>query len=157
MTTRRDFLKTLGGVTLLTVVPRKVLGHGMLAPSDELTKGIIGVGGMGRGHIPYDNTRVVAMCDVDKDIFCEKPMTRTIGEGKRVREAIAQHGNIFRLNTWFRFRSNFYGLGTPVKPLKKLVDSGMLGWPLKVTISKHTGFDWKFYWVGKNQIGRAHV
>ena len=25
----------------------------------------------------------------------------------------------------------------------------MLGWPLKVTISKHTGFDWKFYWVAK--------
>ncbi|KUL19824.1 MAG: NADH-dependent dehydrogenase [Proteiniphilum sp. 51_7] len=205
MTSRRQFLKTMGGVTLLTIVPRNVLGKGMIAPSDELTKGIIGVGGMGRNHIPYGNTRVVAMCDVDsnhlaqaaklvkdkinlyhdfrdlildqnvdivhiatpphwhgimsveaakagKDIFCEKPMTRTIGEGKRVREAIAQHGNIFRLNTWFRFKDPFYGLGTPVKPLKKLIDSGMLGWPLKVTISKHTGFDWKFYWVGKTHL-----
>jgi len=205
MTTRRQFLRTIGGVTLLTVVPRNVLGKGMLAPSDELTKGIIGVGGMGRGHIPYVNTRVVAMCDVDKDhlsqaagmvkdkislyhdfrdlildenvdivhiatpphwhgtmaveaakagkdIWCEKPMTRTIGEGKRVREAIAQHGNIFRLNTWFRFKDPFYGLGTPIKPLKKLIDSGMLGWPLKVTISKHTGFDWKFFWVGKTHL-----
>jgi hypothetical protein len=28
----------------------------------------------------------------------------------------------------------------------------MLGWPLKVTISKHTGFDWKFYWVGKTDL-----
>jgi predicted dehydrogenase len=195
----------MGGVTLLTIVPRNVLGKGLIAPSDELTKGIIGVGGMGRNHIPYNNTRVVAMCDVDsnhlsqaaklvkdkinlyhdfrdlildknvdivhiatpphwhgimsveaakagKDIFCEKPMTRTIGEGKRVREAIAQHGNIFRLNTWFRFKDPFYGLGTPVKPLKKLIDSGMLGWPLKVTISKHTGFDWKFFWVGKTHL-----
>jgi predicted dehydrogenase len=205
MTSRRQFLKTMGGVTLLTIVPRNVLGKGMIAPSDELTKGIIGVGGMGRGHIPYDTTRVVAMCDVDKkhlaeaaarvkekidlyhdfrdlilnknvdivhiatpphwhgimsveaakagkDIFCEKPMTRTIGEGKRVREAIAQHGNIFRLNTWFRFKDPFYGLGTPIEPLKKLIDSGMLGWPLKVTISKHTGFDWKFFWVGKTHL-----
>ena len=67
MTSRRRFLKTLGGVTLLTVVPRNVLGKGFVAPSDELTKGIIGVGGMGRGHIRYDNTRVVAMCDVDKN------------------------------------------------------------------------------------------
>src|SRR5690554_3319038 len=205
MTSRRQFLKTMGGVTLLTIVPRNVLGKGMIAPSDEITKGIIGVGGMGRSHFPYDNTRVAAICDVDKnhlaqaasmlkdkvneyhdfrdlildknvdiahiatpphwhgimsveaakagkDIFCEKPMTRTIGEGKRVREAIKQHGNIFRLNTWFRFKDQFYGLGTPVKPLKKLVDSGLLGWPLKVTISKHTGFDWKFYWVGKTDL-----
>lgn len=205
MTTRRQFFKSVGTLGLFTVVPRNVLGRGFIAPSDQLTKGIIGVGGMGRGHISYDGTRVVAMCDVDKkhlsqaaamvpdkinqysdfrdlildknvdivhiatpphwhgimsveaakagkDIFCEKPMTRTIGEGKRVMEAVKQHGNIFRLNTWFRFRDNFYGLGTPVKPLKKLIQSGMLGWPLKVTISKHTGFDWKFYWVGQNHL-----
>jgi len=205
MTTRRHFLKTVGALSLFTIVPRSVLGRGFIAPSDQLTKGIIGVGGMGRGHIHYDGTRVVAMCDVDKnhltqaaalvkdkinlysdfrdlildknvdivhiatpphwhgimsveaakagkDIFCEKPMTRTIGEGKRVMEAIQQNGNIFRLNTWFRFKDPFYGLGTPVKPLKKLIQSGMLGWPLKVTISRHTGFDWKFYWVGKSDL-----
>ena len=205
MTTRRDFLKSAASLALFTVVPRNVLGRGFIAPSDELTKGIIGVGGMGRQHIKYDGTRVVAMCDVDKlhlqkgaslvkdkinlysdfrdlildknvdivhiatpphwhgimsveaakagkDIFCEKPMTQSIGEGKRVMEAVNAHGNIFRLNTWFRFKDPFYGLGTPVKPLKKLVQSGMLGWPLKVTISKHTGFDWKFFWVGKNEL-----
>jgi myo-inositol 2-dehydrogenase/D-chiro-inositol 1-dehydrogenase len=43
-------------------------------------------------------------------------------------------------------------MGTTVKPIKKLVDSGLLGWPLKVTVSKHTGFDWKFYWVGKTNL-----
>jgi predicted dehydrogenase len=84
-----------------------------------------------------------------KDVWCEKPMTRTIGEGKRLVEAVQQHGRIFRLNTWFRFEDNFYGMKTTVKPIKKLVQSGLLGWPLKVTVSKHTGFDWKFYWVGK--------
>ena len=204
-TNRRNFIKSIGALSLFTVVPRSVLGRGYVAPSDQLTKGIIGVGNMGRGHIPYDGTRVVAMCDVDKkhltqaaglvkdqinlyrdfrsliqdgnvdivhiatpphwhgvmaaeaakagkDIWCEKPMTRTIGEGKRLIEAIQQSGSIFRLNTWFRFKDPFYGLGTPVRPLKKLVQSGMLGWPLKVTISKHTGFDWKFYWVGKTHL-----
>ncbi|MFM6947373.1 MAG: Gfo/Idh/MocA family oxidoreductase [Aquirufa sp.] len=203
---RRKFLGgTALGLAAFSIVPRHVLGKGYLAPSDQLTKGIIGTGGMGRGHIPYAGTRVVAMCDVDtknlqlgldrvekgvkafsdyreliqlpevdivhiatpphwhgimaadaakagKDIWCEKPMTRTIGEGKRVTEAVQQHGRIFRLNTWFRFENNFYGMNTPVKPIKKLVDSGMLGWPLKVTISKHTGFDWKFYWVGKTDL-----
>jgi hypothetical protein len=59
---------------------------------------------------------------------------------------------MFRLNTWFRFKDNFYGLGTTVKPLKKVVDSGILGWPLKVTISGVTGFNWKFYWVGKTNL-----
>jgi hypothetical protein len=49
----------------ITIIPRHVLGRGFLAPSDQLTKGIIGVGGMGRGHIGYANTRVVAICDVD--------------------------------------------------------------------------------------------
>lgn len=87
-----------------------------------------------------------------KDIWCEKPMTRTIGEGKRVMEAVQQYGRMFRLNTWFRFTDQFYGLGTPVKPLKKLVQSGLLGWPLKVTISAHTGFNWKFFWVGKEYL-----
>lgn len=87
-----------------------------------------------------------------KDVWCEKPMTRTIGEGLRVREAMAQYGRMFRLNTWFRFTDVFYGMGTPVKPIKKLVESGMLGWPLKVTINASTGFDWKFFWVGKPSL-----
>ncbi len=206
-TSRRTFIKqSLTGAAAFTIVPRFVLGgQGFLAPSDQLTKGVIGVGAMGRGHLRYAGARTVAICDVDtrhlaiaaeqigypvkqfadyrelielpevdivhiatpphwhgimaaeaarrgKDIWCEKPMTRTIGEGKRVVEAIRQHGNIFRLNTWFRFQDIFYGMNVPVKKIKKLVDSGMLGWPLKVTISRHTGFDWKFYWVGRDNL-----
>lgn len=204
---RRDFIKkTLIGAATFTIVPRHVLGgKGFLAPSDHLTKGVIGVGSMGRGHFAYAGTKTVAICDVDtrhlaiaqqelgggikehhdyreliqnpevdivhiatpphwhgimaveaarsgKDIWCEKPMTRTIGEGKKVKEAVEVHGNVFRLNTWFRFADNFYGMNVPVKKIKKLVDTGMLGWPLKVTISKHTGFDWKFFWIGKEDL-----
>jgi predicted dehydrogenase len=87
-----------------------------------------------------------------KDIWCEKPMTRTIGEGIEVAEVVRKNGCMFRLNTWFRFKDPFYGLGTTVKPLKKLVDSGALGWPLKVTVSGITGFDWKFYWSGLTNL-----
>ncbi len=86
--------------------------------------------------------------EAGKDIWCEKPMTRTIGEGIKVIEAVQKHGRMFRLNTWFRFKDQFYGMGTTVKPLKKLIDSGVLGWPLKVTVSGITGYDWKFYWSG---------
>ena len=200
---RREFLlrSTAAGVGL-TIVPRHVLGgSGYLSPSDQLTKGIIGTGGMGLGHFGYENTRLLAVCDVDashlkkaldkagkgvtgyhdfreliarpdidivhiatpphwhgiiskmaaeagKDIWCEKPMTRTIGEGKKVVEAVQANGRMFRLNTWFRFTGQFYGLGTTVRPLKKIVSSGVLGWPLKVTVSGITGYDWKFYWTG---------
>ncbi len=204
---RRRFLRTtIAGVAAFTVVPRHVLGGpGYTAPSDQLTRAIIGVGGMGRGHIKYNDGRLLAVCDVDKnhleralaiagkgvkgyrdyrevlarpdidiihiatpphwhglmaveaaragkDIWCEKPMTRTLGEGIRVVEEVQRYGRIFRLNTWFRFRGTFYGMNTPVKPLKKIVDSGVLGWPLKVTVSGVTGFNWKFYWRGKTNL-----
>jgi predicted dehydrogenase len=160
---------------------------------------------MGRGHISYEGTRLLAVCDVDrkhlqevlglagkgvrgyrdyrevlarkdvdivhiatpphwhglismeaaragKDIWCEKPMTRTIGEGVRVVEEVNKYGRMFRLNTWFRFKDTFYGLGTDVRPLKKLIQNRVLGWPLKVTVSGTTGYDWKFYWSGRTDL-----
>lgn len=203
---RRFILRSTAAGLGLTIIPRHVMGgSGYTAPSDQLTKGIVGVGGMGLGHFNYENTRLLAVCDVDaghlkraldragkgvtgysdfreliarpdidivhiatpphwhgiiarmaaeagKDIWCEKPMTRTIGEGKRLVEAVKANGRMFRLNTWFRFTGQFYGLGTTVMPLKKVVSSGILGWPLKVTISGITGYDWKFYWSGRTDL-----
>ena len=65
---RRKFLQSSAlAAAGFFIVPRHVLGKGFIPPSDQLTKGIIGVGGMGRGHIPYAGTRVVAICDVDKN------------------------------------------------------------------------------------------
>lgn len=206
-TGRRDFVrKSFVAAAGISIIPRHVLGGpSFIPPSDQLTKAIIGVGGMGQDHLNYEGTKLLAICDADanhlantlkkvgsgvkgyrdfrevlqmpdvdivhiatpphwhglmsimaaeagKDVWCEKPMTRTIGEGKKVVEAMKLHGKMFRLNTWFRFKDNFYGMGTPVRKLKKVVDSGVLGWPLKVTISGVTGFDWKFYWVGKENL-----
>ena len=199
---RRDFIKTGAAAASLAIVPRRVLGgQGHIAPSDTLTKAVIGVGGMGLGHLGYPGSVLRAVCDVDsrhlaraleiagpgvsgyadfrevlarpdidivhiatpphwhaliavaaaeagKDIWCEKPMTRTIAEGRAVVEAVRRTGRIFRINTWFRFTDRFYGFGTDVRPIKKVVESGLLGWPLKATVSATTGFDWKFYWSG---------
>ena len=204
---RKKFIKnSILGVGLFNIVPRHVLGgNGYTAPSDQLTKAVIGVGSMGKGHLTYPGARLLAVCDVDqhhlqqalditgpdvkgytdyrevlqrddidivhiatpphwhgkmavdaaeagKDIWCEKPMTRTIGEGKKVVEAVQRNGRIFRLNTWFRFRDIFYGMGTPVKPIKKLVANDVFGWPLKVTINESTGFNWKFNWTGLENL-----
>ncbi len=202
---RRDFIKKSSAAFAFTIIPRRVLGgKGYVAPSDQLTKGIIGFGNMGREHMKYEG-RLLAVCDVDKthleravslsqdkitsyhdfrellartdidivhiatpphwhgimikmaaeagkEIWCEKPMTRTIGEGIHAVEAVQKYDRIFRLNTWFRFEGQFYGLGTTVKPLKKLINSGVLGWPLKVTVSGITGYDWKFYWSGLHNL-----
>ena len=203
---RRDFLKGAAAAASLTILPRRLLGgSGQTPPSDELTKAVIGVGGMGRGHLSYPGARLLAVCDVDaahlqqaldmsgpgvagyrdfrevlerrdidivhiptpphwhaliaiaaaeagKDIWCEKPMTRTIGEGRRVVEAVQRNGRIFRINTWFRFSDRFYGFGSTVKPIKKLVENRIFGWPLKITVSETTGFNWKFYWSGKTHL-----
>ncbi|MBI4325726.1 MAG: Gfo/Idh/MocA family oxidoreductase [Chloroflexi bacterium] len=107
-------------------------------------------------HIPtpphWHGLIAIAAAKAGKDIWCEKPMTRTIGEGEAVVAAIKKHQRIFRLNTWFRFQDGFYGMGTTVQPIKKAVMHGLLGWPLKVTLSATTGFDWKFNWVGRTDL-----
>ena len=91
----------------------------------------------------------IAAAQAGCDIWCEKPMTRTIGEGQHVIDAVQANGRIFRLNTWFRLYGRFYGMGSPVKPLKKLIQNRMLGWPLTVVVAGWTGFNWKLYWSGK--------
>ncbi|MBP1660092.1 MAG: iolG 1, partial [Candidatus Aminicenantes bacterium] len=200
---RRRFIRSGAAAAVsLAIVPRRVLGgQGYLAPSDTLTKAVIGVGGMGQGHLGYPGSVLRAVCDVDrghlasaleiagpgvsgysdfrevlarpdidivhiatpphwhgliaiaaaeagKDVWCEKPLTRTIAEGRAVVDAVRRTGRIFRINTWFRFTDRFYGFGTDVKPIKKVVQNGLLGWPIKATVSATTGFDWKFYWSG---------
>jgi myo-inositol 2-dehydrogenase/D-chiro-inositol 1-dehydrogenase len=204
---RRKFLRnSIAAAAAFTIVPRRVLGgQGYTAPSDTLTKAVVGVGGMGRGHLGYPGSVLRAVCDVDadhlrtaleisgpgvegyhdfrevlerpdidivhiatpphwhalisiaaaeagKDVWCEKPMTRTIGEGREVVAAAGRTGRVFRVNTWFRFTDTFYGFGTDVKPVKKAAMSGVLGWPLKATVSAATGFDWKFYWSGRTNL-----
>ncbi|MBK1792434.1 Gfo/Idh/MocA family oxidoreductase [Persicirhabdus sediminis] len=206
-TGRRQFLKGAAAWAGIQIVPSHILG-GPLAPSNTLTKGIIGCGMIFSNHIKTPG-KLIAICDVDqkhlakrmqtvkgkengvtpyhdykelinrddldivhiatpphwhalmtveaakagKDIWCEKPMSRTIAEGQLMIDAVQKYERIFRLNTWFRFRSNFYGLKQPVSLVKKAVDNQVLGeGPYKVTISKSTGFDWKFMWVGKTNL-----
>ena len=70
--TRRNFLKWQTGITLgalgwPTLVPRTIFGK--TAPSNRITMGFIGVGGMGTnnmdGFLAKDEAQVVAVCDVE--------------------------------------------------------------------------------------------
>lgn len=193
---RREFLKNIAGtVVAFTILPRHVLGRGFLAPSDQLTKGIIGTGVAGRQFLNVPGTRVTALCDVDqinlaqasalldkkvktfddyrhlllqkdidfvhiatpphwhglmateaaaagKDIWCETPMTHSVAEGRQVINVVQTYGRIFRLNLTHRIEGNFYGTNVPVKKLKKLVNSNILGRPLTITLGPQTGFSW---------------
>ena len=72
---RRSFItRGAAGAALFSIMPREVLGkmggnNNYIAPSDQLTRGLIGVGGIGRSssHFVSDqNCRLVALCDVDQ-------------------------------------------------------------------------------------------
>ena len=205
---RREFLKGAAAVGAFNIIPAKVL-WGATAPSNQLTRAIIGCGGISKSgnHIPFKGSRLVGLCDPDqlrvaeklkmaedlgwgkvkayrdflallddpsvdvvhictpphwhalqslmaaragKDIWCEKPMTRTVGEGIRVRDYVKAQKRMFRLNTWFRFQNPYYGFGTPVKPVRKVVENGLLGkGPVKCVFGAGQGFCWKFFWSGK--------
>jgi len=207
--TRREMLKgSAAAAAAFTIVPRYVLGgRGYTPPSETIHHAVIGVGGMGRGHVNMAKGdaagRLLAVCDVDArhlaravrmggagckgyrdfrevfdrgdidvahvvtpphwhalisiaaaeagiDIWCEKPMTRTIAEGQHVVDAVQRNGVVFRLNTWFRLYGGLYGFGSTAKQVKKLTQSGLLGWPLTVRVSPYTGFGWKVRaWSGR--------
>ena len=92
----------------------------------------------------------VMAANAGKDIWCEKPMTRTVGEGRRVMEVVKAKRRMFRLNTWFRFQDTFYGFGTTVEPIRQIVENGLLGkGPIACTFGAGQGFSWKFFWSGR--------
>ncbi|MBQ4199956.1 MAG: Gfo/Idh/MocA family oxidoreductase [Kiritimatiellae bacterium] len=207
MQNRRGFIKNAAAMSLFSIAPASVL-RGAAAPSNQLTRALIGFGGIAHSgnHFGFTGSRLIGLCDpyasrvkaglalaekqgkgkikgyknfielladkdVDivhictpphwhgcqsvmaakagKDIWCEKPMTRTVGEGKRVMEVVQASKRMFRLNTWFRFKETFYGFGTPVKPIRQIVENGLLGkGPLRCVFGAGQGFSWKFYWSG---------
>ena len=204
---RRKALGSLATLASISIVPSRVLGlNGQTPPSEELTRGILGCGGISNAHLKMPG-RILALSDVDrhrmegqtkkahemgnkdatmhadfreiiarddidiihtctpphwhahmaiaaakagKHVWGEKPMSRTIGEGQAMVKAIQEAEVSFRLNTWFRYQSNFYGSGVSAREVKKAVDGGLIGpGPYKVTLSGVTGFNWKFNWSGK--------
>ena len=71
---RRDFVKKIAGAGALigfpTLIPARALGRdGNVAPSERLTLGSIGLGGMGIGNthtfVGDKRVQLVALCDVN--------------------------------------------------------------------------------------------
>jgi predicted dehydrogenase len=81
----------------------------------------------------------LAAVQAGKDVFCEKPFTRTIYEGQKLVEAVARYGRILQVNVHGRRSHNG-------EWLKRAVEGQLLGWPLTVRVQK----------VGM-QVGNPHL
>lgn len=208
--TRRSALKGLAALATVQIVPSYIALGGPKAPSNQLTKGIIGCGGISRSHLRMPG-KLLALCDVDsnhlrdrmaeakkmgaadvtafsdfreliarkdidivhvatpphwhavqsiaaakagKDVWCEKPMSRTIGEGLAMIDAVEKYDRMFRLNTWFRFKSRYYGLSRPASEAWKVVHHKLLG-DGPYTFNLGTAFvgNWKLKtWSGRTDL-----
>ncbi len=209
---RRQFVGGAAAtVAAFYIVPRHVLGGpGYTPPSEVITRGVIGTGGQGLGHV-VENVEgqppvTLAVCDVDqnhvnnalkkagrscdaysdfryvlerkdidtihiatpphwhalvaiaaaqagKDVFGEKPCTRTIGEGQALADAMRRYGRIYQVNTHGRFGGYHQIPFGATKLLRKLVDSGLLGTPLLVRVTPAQGYNWKVKeWSGRTDL-----
>ncbi len=55
-------------------------------------------------HVPM----ALAAVEAGKDVSLEKPITRTIAEGRRLARAVAKHRRVFRVDSEFRSRENLH-------------------------------------------------
>ena len=67
MQKRRDFLKSAAALPLFAIVPAQVL-RGDTAPSNQLTRALIGFGGIAHtgNHLGYKGSRLIGLCDPDQ-------------------------------------------------------------------------------------------
>jgi len=67
-----------------------------------------------------------------KDVLCEKPMSRTVAEGRVVAEIARQTGRIYQFGTYFRY-------GVLNKEMRKIIRAGLVN-GREVRVVKHGGF-----------------
>ena len=203
---RRRFLgrsaRLVAGAAVPLIVPSSVLGLSRRpSPSNRLTMGIIGTGGMGIGNMRsfmwHDRVQVVAVCDVDrahreeakgvaekhysehkpsgrhdgigsygdfrdliarddidlvciatpdhwhapiaaaaaragKDIYCEKPLTRTVAEGRALADLVRRTGRVLQVGSQQRSDRRF-------RLACELVRNGRIGRLRKINVTLPTG------------------
>jgi predicted dehydrogenase len=79
-------------------------------------------------HVPM----ALAAFEAGKDVSLEKPITRTIAEGRRLAAMATKHQRIFRVDSEFRSNPRFHTAAT-------LIRNGLLGKILRVTVGVPKG------------------
>lgn len=73
---RRKFIKTTAAGSLAITVPTILTGSNWKGANDRVNVAVIGIRGMGQNHIQeyqkLENVEVVALCDVDENLFAER-------------------------------------------------------------------------------------
>jgi predicted dehydrogenase len=99
---------------------------------------------------------IILACQAGKDIYCEKPLTLTIGEAKRSIDAVRRHDRVFQ--TGSQQRSSVFG---PFRLACEMIRSGRIGEVKKVEVGvggpsvwcdlpeepMEPGLDWNL-WLG---------
>ena len=81
----------------------------------------------------------IAACQAGKDVYCEKPMTLTVREGRAMVDAVRRHGRVFQAGTQRRSDSNW-------RFACELVRNGRIGDLVKVETSVSTRPDKVMDW-----------
>ena len=115
--TRRELLlKSAKAALMFTIVPRYVLGGpGYAAPSETITRGVIGTGGQGMaGHVIKNEEGrpmiTLAVCDVDKN-----HLAAAVDKAGEVVLVIPIGANFSTAVIWTRFISRRHRTGTRCK------------------------------------------
>ena len=70
---------------------------------------------------------LIDACRAGKDVYCEKPLTLTVDEGKLVTRVVAETGRVVQVGTWQRSDHNF-------RLACEMVQAGRIGNLQKVTV-----------------------
>lgn len=83
----------------------------------------------------WHTAMVIDACKAGKDVYCEKPLTLTIDEGKRMTRVVKETGRVVQVGSWQRSDHNF-------RLACELVRGGRIGKLQRVSVV-----------LGKNKVG----
>ena len=98
---------------------------------------------------------LIDACRAGKDVYCEKPLTLTINEGKQIRDAVAETGRVVQVGSWQRSDHRFrlavemvrQGRIGELRQVEVVLGKNQVGGPFEVApVPKH--FNWNL-WQGQ--------